>query len=325
MTADEGEVKLTLEVARDIARRWNKLLKKGRRSKVEEACQHQAEIEEEKRRQKHVFGAALDAYVKHKSALRSIGQFENEMRREYEGWMAKRLADITPDDIKAKIKTIVSRGKKGQAHLIFAFTRTFFNWVVDSGDYGIKDSPVAKLKPKAIIGDPNTRQRTLTDDEIAAFWRACEAMGYPYGKLFQVLALTATRRDEAGEATWSEINLKAKEWTIPGKRMKGGAPHIVPLTKDIIRLLESLPRFKDGDYLFSVAGGVKAVTGYSTAKRRLDALMTKDLEARRQNTGAMGSSRLEANRSNQIQCPSYPNRSSRSLAGPCETRHPQGL
>ena len=54
--------------------------------------------------------------------------------------------------------------------------------------------------------------------------------------------------------------------------MKNGVAHSVPLTPDVIALLESLPRFKGGDFAFSTTGGRRPVSGFSKAKARLDAL-----------------------------------------------------
>jgi integrase len=60
--------------------------------------------------------------------------------------------------------------------------------------------------------------------------------------------LTAARTSETLGATWSEIDRKAKLWTIPGPRMKSGKPHTVPLSDRAIKILESLPRVCD--YVF---------------------------------------------------------------------------
>jgi len=62
-----------------------------------------------------------------------------------------------------------------------------------------------------------------------------------------------------GDAHWSEIDLAAKLWVIPVKRMKGGAAHAVPLTPEIFTLLESLPAFSGGDFIFSTTGGRRPV------------------------------------------------------------------
>ena len=54
----------------------------------------------------------------------------------------------------------------------------------------------------------------------------------------EFLILTATRTNEVQRATWSEINLTEKMWTIPGVRMKSGREHRVPLSDRAVTLLE---------------------------------------------------------------------------------------
>ena len=76
------------------------------------------------------------------------------------------------------------------------------------------------------------------------------------------------------------FDFKAKLWIIPGERIKGGFAHAVPLTPEIFALLESIPRFTGGDFLFSTTGGEKPINGFGKAKEKLDDLMRMDLEAK---------------------------------------------
>ena len=45
-------------------------------------------------------------------------------------------------------------------------------------------------------------------------------------------------------------------------------------------MLESLPRFRGGDFVFSTTGGEKPINGFGKAKEKLDDLMRMDLEAK---------------------------------------------
>jgi integrase len=56
----------------------------------------------------------------------------------------------------------------------------------------------------------------------------------------KLMALTFVRTSELIEAPWSEINFEANRWDIPAKRMKQPSPHIVPLSKQAIEVLELL-------------------------------------------------------------------------------------
>ena len=116
--------------------------------------------------------------------------------------------------------------------------------------YGLSASPTAPLKPAKLIGRKVPRKRVLTDDELRAVWVAAPKLGYPYGPLLQILILTGQRRSEVAEARWREFDLAKRLWTIPPERMKGDAAHVVPMTDDVIAILETLPRFTKGDFVF---------------------------------------------------------------------------
>jgi integrase len=58
--------------------------------------------------------------------------------------------------------------------------------------------------------------------------------------------LTAVRTGETLGATWDEIDLEAKLWTIPAERMKARAEHQVPLADEVVAQLGSLPKDTTG-------------------------------------------------------------------------------
>jgi integrase len=62
--------------------------------------------------------------------------------------------------------------------------------------------------------------------------------------------LTATRTSEIINSEWSEIDLMKRLWTIPKGRMKREIEHRVPLSEQIVELLESLPRSTESNYIF---------------------------------------------------------------------------
>ena len=60
------------------------------------------------------------------------------------------------------------------------------------------------------------------------------------------LILTAARSGEARGARWDEIDFEAREWRIPGGRMKAGAEHRVPLSGAAMAVLERARELDDG-------------------------------------------------------------------------------
>src|SRR5262249_14624711 len=149
--------------------------------------------------------------------------------------------------------------------------------------YGIQFNPCDRLNSGDLIGERQARDRVLTDDELRALWRVTERMGYPFGPLYRLLALTGLRLGEACRTHWSEVDLKRRERTIPARRMKkvkGGAKaFMVPLTDKVIELVNALPRFNSGEFLFSHSDGKRPLkpNQFSDVKERLDAMMLKEL------------------------------------------------
>ena len=56
-------------------------------------------------------------------------------------------------------------------------------------------------------------------------------------------------RSGAGGATWSELDLDNRLWTIPAERMKGGAEHRVPLSDAALAVLEQARPLSGGEGL----------------------------------------------------------------------------
>lgn len=68
-------------------------------------------------------------------------------------------------------------------------------------------------------------------------------------RMLEFTMLTASRTGEAIEAQWSEFDLKAGIWTVPGARMKRGEPHTVFLAPRALAILEHMAGL-DPRYVF---------------------------------------------------------------------------
>lgn len=67
----------------------------------------------------------------------------------------------------------------------------------------------------------------------------------------RLLLLTFVRSGELRGSSWTEFNLDSKEWRIPAERMKMRALHVVPLSCQVVELLEQLQRLTGHrEYLF---------------------------------------------------------------------------
>ena len=297
---------LTLEKARLKARDWLELIRKGINPATAEEEARQAEL----RQRANTFASVVEDYLRlevighdpTKPRQRQAAEAERILRRIFVAiWGERPIASILRRDVLPVIEsvrdngtaaTLAAYGKNGkaerapapvQARNLLAYLKAFFNWAIERDTYGLESSPCEHLKATRIIGDRRAEDRTLNDAELFAFWRATARMGYPYGPAYRLLLLSGLRLNEVADATWSEFDLAKGIWTIPAARMKGknskARPHSVPLTADILAILAGLPRFKSGEYLFSVRRGEHPIYVSDRAKQRLDARMLRTLRA----------------------------------------------
>ena len=158
----------------------------------------------------------------------------------------------------------------------FAVARIFWRWAVRQRL--VDESPCDRLDaPPA----PVSRSRVLSDVELGIIWRASRKMTYPFGPAFRLLILTGQRREEITAMAWGELDREARQWCIAADRTKNGLPHIVPLSAAVIAELDGLAlkdEWPTKGLVFTTTGET-AVSGHSGAKRQLDALADKQVEA----------------------------------------------
>ena len=230
----------------------------------------------------NTFAHVLADFAKDRLATQRKGrQVERALRRELGDWMDRPVAAITTREIRDRIKA--KRATPYEAKNLLAALKLLFGYAVDEDDpYGIEVNPAAGLKPSKLIGETIARDRVLSDDELRALGMVASELPYPAGPAYRVLMLTALRLNEAVRARQSEFDLANRLWVIPASRMKGknsrARPHAVPLTDDLMAIINEVPRFNGGgEYLFSTTNGEKPVSIGDKIKNKLDARMLEIL------------------------------------------------
>ena len=123
-----------------------------------------------------------------------------------------------------------------------------------------------KLLADRSIVAPVVGHRALDAADLYGFaeiLRGIEGMG---ARCLEFVVLTACRSGEARLATWSEIDSNTKTWNIPGNRMKSGRPHRVPLSEEVVKLLEALPRIEGETLIFPGAKKGKPLSDMTMTK-----------------------------------------------------------
>jgi integrase len=87
-------------------------------------------------------------------------------------------------------------------------------------------------------------------EEVAAFVSKLRDREATSALALELCILTAARSGEILGMRWPEIDLDKKIWTVPGKRMKAGREHRVPLSTRGAAILRQLEKLRAGDFVF---------------------------------------------------------------------------
>jgi len=186
----------------------------------------------------------------------------------FPGWRAKRVDTIRKGDVLRVLDRLVSEGTPSAANHAFAAVRKYFNWCVQRGYMDV--SPCLGVQSPA---RHRTRDRVLSDEELARAWQHAPGCGYPFEQIVRLLILTAQRRGEVASMRWSDIDLCEGLWSIPAEMTKSNRPHTVSLPKEAIEILTTLPRLDETLVFPSKKVPGQAWDGFTKAKWRLDALI----------------------------------------------------
>ena len=137
----------------------------------------------------------------------------------------------------------------------------FYAWAIERGY--CEANPTLNISPRAQAG---SRERVLTESELVEIWRASQ--DDDYGHIVKLLILTGQRRAEIGDLGWSEIDRTKRQIDLPGSRTKNGRPHLVPLSDQVLHILDAIEVEKDRDFVFGRGAG--GFSGWSKAKAELD-------------------------------------------------------
>jgi integrase len=170
-------------------------------------------------------------------------------------WIGKRpIAEIKAPELLAVLRRIEGRGAIDTAHRALQNCGQILRYAIATGraerdcsaDLRGALSPI-KEGHFAAITDPKA---------IGGLLRALHAYN---GNLVTCCALRLAplvfvRPGELRKAEWKEIDFKKAEWNIPAERMKMREPHLVPLSRQAIKILEELqPLTGRSPYVFPSA------------------------------------------------------------------------
>lgn len=124
--------------------------------------------------------------------------------------------------------------------------------VAKSKGFRSGENPVTAIRDAKVL--PTVKAKVQHHDamdwrEVPAFYADLTTRSAMAAKALRFTILTACRTSEVLEMTWPEVDFDTRLWTIPAERMKTGSAHRVPLTDEMLAILEPLQAMAS-DYVF---------------------------------------------------------------------------
>lgn len=182
------------------------------------------------------------------------------------------VTEISKTHALRALDTLIARDRRPMADKVRQEGAAFFQWLIER-DHVEKNvfARIRKIRNAKVI-----RKRVLSDDELAAIWRASEPEGH-WSCWIKLLILTGGRNMEVRGARWSEFDMENRLWTIPAERYKNGYSHSVHLTDAMVAVLDAVPRYNDVDLLFPASGNAsRPMSGDQKVKGRIDRRMREE-------------------------------------------------
>ncbi|KJV45330.1 integrase [Acinetobacter indicus] len=187
------------------------------------------------------------AVIKETTYLRDLSVFEKDL---FPALGEMPIDQIKGKDVLACAKKIEERGAQEMAKRSIPLAGRIFRFAIRKGLIENDPTPHLQeaLKPRKV--------KHMARLDISEFPPFLERMDRYHGNpiiktAIQLMTLTFVRTAELRMMEWDEIDFETKLWRIPANKMKMAQPHIVPLSKQAIELLERLrPLTGNKQYVF---------------------------------------------------------------------------
>jgi len=154
---------------------------------------------------------------------------------------ARSIVEIEAPELVAMANAIQDRGARDIAKRALETVGQVFRYSIAHG-YS-KRNPASEIRPSDILKSTRKVNYARVDArELPGLLRAIEVyQGTHVTRLaIKLMALTFVRTSELIGAKWKEFDMQTGRWDIPAERMKMRTPHIVPIARQALEVLEML-------------------------------------------------------------------------------------
>ncbi|MBD2805433.1 integrase arm-type DNA-binding domain-containing protein, partial [Xenorhabdus sp. ZM] len=160
------------------------------------------------------------------------------------------IVEIKPMELMAVLSRINDRGATEKLRKVRQRCGEVWKYAIITGRAEYNPAPDLA---SAFVTPKKTHYAFLMADELTEFFKALNSYtgSFMVKMGMRLQMITGVRPGELRKAEWSEIDFNKSQWEIPAEKMKMRRPHIVPLSKQAVDILEQMkPVTGQGKYLF---------------------------------------------------------------------------
>ncbi|HAT6393020.1 TPA: tyrosine-type recombinase/integrase [Legionella pneumophila] len=199
-------------------------------------------------------------YLKTRKNLKpkTIDDYKHIVDKAFTSWKSKPMLSITRDKIAKYHEKLGNEHGEAYANLAMRILRALFNFAAgqyedNSGSSLFIDNPVKRLSQTRAWYHVERRKTYIKSHELAAWYAGLQqTQNETLRDYLLLILLTGLRRLEAASLKWSDIDLKAKTFTI--NKTKNNESHTLPLSDFLYDLLIARKLKTFNDYVFPGPG-----------------------------------------------------------------------
>ena len=235
------------------------------------------------------FAEAAEFVIRaHRGGWKDGGGSESNWRSSLQRYAYPQIGSVTVDAITTadlvRILLPIWHTKRETARKVKTRLGVVMRWAIAEGHR--RDDPAGPPLAAALPrynGSPAQHFPSLPHGELAAVLAKLDSSSEVWRPTVDCLwfvAATVARSAEARLATWEEIDLDTRTWTVPGERSKTGRQHVVPLSPVAMAALDETSEYGDvSGLVFPSPRGRSLTSGSLSRFTRLEGFTPHGLRA----------------------------------------------